>query len=100
MMYVGFDRKARTKLKLTVLIATFIVCLFAATRPGSAFNLPSPIPTTDDERQNGMITLDVGGKRGLVSFSHQKHESLISPDPNAKHQSLSGTACVGCHHTV
>jgi hypothetical protein len=100
MMHLGFDRKARTKLKLTVLIAPFIVCLFVATRPGSAFNLPSPKTITDDERQAGTMTLDIGGKRGLVSFSHQKHEALISPDPNAPHQSTSGAACVGCHHTV
>src|SRR5215471_8956090 len=100
MMYLGIDRIARAKLKLAVLIAPFVVCLFIAIRSGSAFHLPSPTGVTWDERQNGTITLDIGGKRGPVSFSHQKHESLITPDFGSHRQPISDTACVGCHHTV
>jgi hypothetical protein len=54
---------------------------------------------TDDDR-NGLMALDVDGKRGRALFSHQKHESLISPDPNYPHKSTSGAACIGCHHNV
>jgi Class III cytochrome C family len=85
---------------MTVAIVTVTACLLPATSPGLTVNSISSVAKTDHERQDRAMTLDLDGKRGRVFFSHQKHESLITPDPNYPHKSISGVACVGCHHNV
>ena len=95
-----FQHTTRTKLKMTVAIMTVTACLLPATSPGLTVSSISSVVKTDHERQDRAMTLDPYGKRGRVFFSHQKHESLITPDPNYPHKSISGVACVGCHHNV
>lgn len=95
-----FHNTARTKLKLTVAIVAAMAFLFPASSPGGVGKSLPLIAKADDERRDGTMTLDIKGKRGVVSFSHQKHEALVTPDPNYPHKSMPGVACAGCHHNV
>src|SRR5262245_26076657 len=92
-------RTARVKLKLTVAIMAAAAGLFSTTITGNSVKALSSIANTD-ERQGRPMMLDIRGKRGSVLFSHQKHESLITPDPSYPHEAAPGLACVGCHHSV
>ncbi len=95
-----FHSTARAKLKLAVAIVAVTACLSPATSPWCAIKSLSSIAKTDGGRQDRPMTLDSNGKRGPVLFSHQRHESLITPDPTYPHKSITGVACIGCHHNV
>lgn len=58
-----------------------------------------PLFTISQQPSRPMI-LNATGTRGLVRFSHQKHEAQVNPDPTYPHQASPGAACVGCHHKV
>jgi len=46
------------------------------------------------------INLDKFGRRGHVSFNHDKHAGRQNPDPNAPFKTRKVASCSGCHHTL
>jgi hypothetical protein len=89
-------RNCNLSLKLVVFVAySFGLLLAVASGAGPAF-----APYQGDQVQSKVVTLDVGGTRGDVSFNHKTHEARLNPDPNAAYKAKAGAACSGCHHTM
>lgn len=88
------------RLKLGLIIAAGLVWFFSmAWRPPlTALSAWSAEPHRDAPLRP--MTLDLHGRRGVVTFSHQKHEAQVHPDPSYPHPSPPGRACIGCHHKV
>src|SRR5262249_22689959 len=100
MRYPNFHNADRAKFKLILAILAFTIYLFLSTSPVSAVRSIILIGKMDDDRQTRPMTLGANGRRGQGLLFHQKHESLITPDPNSPHTPTTGVACTGCHHTV
>ncbi len=90
------------KLAVIVVYALgFIVPSVLPARAGSATAGAKEALGQIEAPQTGanIFKLDVKGRRGMVLFDHKAHETRVSPDPEAPHQSKAGAACAACHHT-
>jgi class III cytochrome C family protein len=89
----------RLRLTVIALYATALICF-------AAFS-GRPIPTSfasdavTPAQQTPVIGLDLDGKRGLVFFHHNPHESLnrvADFNPPFLNKPAGGLSCVVCHH--
>lgn len=83
------------RLKLAVLIVYLVV---AAARCSPVALTGTPVAHTNEQR-GSTITLNSGGRRGVVAFNHKTHETMINPDAASVFPATAGAACAGCHHT-
>src|SRR5262245_49290816 len=88
----------RLRLTVIALYAGVLICLASV----SGRTIPSSFASdSQPEQQRPSLGLDLDGKRGLVLFHHNPHESLgrVSDfNPPFLNKPSGGLSCVVCHH--